>query len=762
MSPFRATTAPMARLGLLLFLIIFGLLTPSLAQVTTTITPDGSLGTTVSQSGAVHTIDGGTILGPNQFHSFGRFDVGSGDTARFTGPASVENILSRVTGGAASMIDGTLQSDIAGANLYLLNPSGVMFGPNARLDVTGSFHVSTADVIQLQDGGSFAATQPELSVLTVAAPSAFGFLQNDPAGIRIEGSHLDVLSGQELSIIGGDIDIVGNRNRASPATLDAPSGQLQLVSVASQGEVLFQPSTAGAEIALEQIDRFGSITIMDDALIDIRGDSGGTVRVRSAELRIDDSQIQTETGDPSSFVSIDMQVEILTMSSRGRLSASGGTVSIVATNQVTLDSSSRVESIASGFDNAGPIVLETGRLQLSGNSRITSETTVDSLGDTSQITIRANRIEMSGSGTRIRGVTRGRGDAAGIVIETEYLRLKNRSRIQGAAFTGSTGEANGVEISATTLIVENEARITSTTSGTGDVSDVRLSVRDLTVQSGGLIASSVGSAALESGFPSGNAGRVVIQASGQVVVTGKESEISSSTNGTGNAGQILIEADQLFITSRGTISTETETGGAGGMISIRVNQLGVTSGSAITSDSSDQAIGEAGHISIQADRIEISGSSTRLRSITRGSGNGGSVQIEAAYLKITKGGRIQGGAFTGSTGDAGTVVIIADTLIVEDEGSVTSLIAGPGNGGRVDLSVHDLTVQSGGRIASSADSASLETGFASGDSGTIMIRASGVVRVSGQDSEISGLTRGTGNAGQGIHLSRDNLLLSLA
>ncbi len=197
------------RLCLFLSLIIFGLLMPALAQVTTTITPDGSLGTTVSQSGAVHTIDGGTILGRNQFHSFDRFDVGTGDTARFTGPASVENILSRVMGGVASTIDGTLQSDIAGADLYLLNPSGMIFGPNARLDVTGSFHVSTADLIQLQDGGSFSARQSDQSIMTIAEPAAFGFLKENPAGIRIEKSQIEVPSGQTISVVAGDIDVVG-------------------------------------------------------------------------------------------------------------------------------------------------------------------------------------------------------------------------------------------------------------------------------------------------------------------------------------------------------------------------------------------------------------------------------------------------------------------------------------------------------------------------------------------------------------------------
>src|SRR5215510_4837176 len=127
-------------------LLLGALLPVSQAQITTTITPDSTLGTTVTQNGSVHTITGGTRPGngPNLFHSFDRFSVGTRDIASFQGPSGIINILSRVTGGQLSEIDGTLQSTIPGANLYLLNPAGVLFGPNASLDITGSFHVSTA------------------------------------------------------------------------------------------------------------------------------------------------------------------------------------------------------------------------------------------------------------------------------------------------------------------------------------------------------------------------------------------------------------------------------------------------------------------------------------------------------------------------------------------------------------------------------------------------------------------------------------------
>lgn len=185
-------------------LLLSARLAVSPAQVSTHITSDSTLDSRVTQNGRVHTIDGGTIRGNNLFHSFDRFDIGTRDTASFIGSTAIDNILSRVTGRQPSNIDGILQSKIPGANLYLLNPNGVLFGPNARLDVSGSFHVSTADVLRFADGRKFYTDLNKDSTLSMAPPAAFGFLRQNPAGVSIQGSTLEVSEGKTLSIIGGD------------------------------------------------------------------------------------------------------------------------------------------------------------------------------------------------------------------------------------------------------------------------------------------------------------------------------------------------------------------------------------------------------------------------------------------------------------------------------------------------------------------------------------------------------------------------------
>ena len=213
-----------ARIAIVLVGLLLGA-APARAQAPTAITSSG-LGTTVTPAaGGTHEITGGSRPGGGQnlFHSFGRFSVGVGDTAQFknTTPNLVtRNILSRVTGGEVSSIYGTIDSSTyLGANLFLINPTGVIFGPSATLNVGGSFHVSSADYIRFVDGSTFCVStcpNQQANVLSVADPASFGFL--GPRGpISVEGSFLQVLPEQTLGIVGGAVTISGGRSWGRPA-----------------------------------------------------------------------------------------------------------------------------------------------------------------------------------------------------------------------------------------------------------------------------------------------------------------------------------------------------------------------------------------------------------------------------------------------------------------------------------------------------------------------------------------------------------------
>ena len=258
---------------------------------------DGTLGQKGAVAGPNYVITDkmGSRAGSNLFHSFQTFNINTGESGTFTGPNSVQNVIGRVTGGTSSMIDGRLGCSIPGANLFLINPYGMMFGPNATLDVNGSFHASTADYLLLGDAGRFDAVHPEQSVLTVDPPSAFGFLDDTAAPIKVNGSYLKVPEGETLSLVGGDITL-------SDATLYAPGGEIDLVSVASSGQVTFGASGPG----VDPFESLGDISItrsdaehmkIDDTEIgdvDVSGEGGGVVYVRGGNFYVDGGHVYGE------------------------------------------------------------------------------------------------------------------------------------------------------------------------------------------------------------------------------------------------------------------------------------------------------------------------------------------------------------------------------------------------------------------------------------------------------------------------------------
>src|SRR4051812_15580295 len=241
-------------------------------DVSAQITLDGSVGPKQTLSGPNYTVDStvGTTRGTNLFHSFGAFNVRTGESATFTSstPAPINNVFARVTGGQASTVDGLLRSTIPGADLYLLNPRGVMFGPAAVLDVPGAFHVSTADYLRLADGGIFRADLQQASILTAAPAVAFGFLNANPAAISFDRGTLQVRQGQAFSVIAGDVALAG-------ATLRAPGGRLQIASVGSAGEVIEKPS-----LELDSFARLGEIHLSQGANATVSSAGGaGTVLI---------------------------------------------------------------------------------------------------------------------------------------------------------------------------------------------------------------------------------------------------------------------------------------------------------------------------------------------------------------------------------------------------------------------------------------------------------------------------------------------------
>ena len=190
--PEKTAMRPLCRIALLL---VFCAFLPGSSRAQSSIATDGTLlGVTAGDLlGPDYRVTDaeGTRVGNSQLHSFERFGLATGESVSFSGPAAIERIISRVTGGAVSSIDGEIRSEISGADFYLINPAGVVFGSNASLNVPGDVVISTADYVELGSDGSFSASNPGSSVLSASPVAAFGFLSTSPAPIEVRGSQLE-------------------------------------------------------------------------------------------------------------------------------------------------------------------------------------------------------------------------------------------------------------------------------------------------------------------------------------------------------------------------------------------------------------------------------------------------------------------------------------------------------------------------------------------------------------------------------------------
>jgi filamentous hemagglutinin family protein len=639
-------------------LLLAGLYASSMAQMQTTITPDRTLGTRVTQTNQVYTIQGGTIKGPNQFHSFDRFRLGTGDTANFTGPAGIVNIISRVTGPERSDIDGRLQSTMAGASLYLLNPHGVVFGPNATLDVQGSFHVSTADYLRFADGTTLAAHPGGPSTLTIAAPTAFGFWRHSPAEIAVNNSMLHAAPGATVSLVGGNILVIGREAVSEPPPqVAAPGGRIIIASVAGAGEVPLPATGPAPVLDLSVFPRLGTIQLGQGTRLDTSGESGGTVLIRGGQLWMDGGTVTARTrNSPGASIGIDMQVRdtaVLTNKAAVITAVeSGGTGKAgaiqIAAGRLEVREGAVVSSRAvPGPTSAsltqgapGDVRITGGSVVVTGEgSLLESNAMANTSGDVGQITITAPTLTVEHRGA-IRSPVRGTGAGGTVVIQADQLTLTDGGRIEANVTTGSSGADRPGRITVTarehvTIDGANSGQNTglfSQTAGSNRAAGtISVQTGHLAVMGGGQISTSTSR--------DGNAGRVQITAQ-EVTLSGPGSQLTSTTTGTGNAGQVDLQVGRLMLTEGAQIDTGAGPAGNAGTIIIRASEAVTLASTAATEArlvSRAAGSGFGGQVTITAPRVEVA-SGGRISVIALQDGQDG--KIDLAGTRVLTGGRI--------------------------------------------------------------------------------------------------------------------------
>ena len=743
----------------------------AIAQVMTKITADGTLPTNsvIAENGNVFDISAGTSVGGNLFHSFQDFHVGDGDTANFVDPGGIANILSRVTGGNVSNIFGQLRSD-SSANLFFLNPNGVVFGPNSSLDVGGSFHVSTANHIRLGQGsGLFSASNPANDVLVSAPPAAFGFLGNNPpvlpfnsqlglvasGGISIHGLTSEQAS--SITILARDSQPSGQENLVEgievTGTLISKGGNINLASVAASGEVPIIATLDDVSLFNSQntpvMDKLGSIQFEAGSTIDSTSKSvvlqpaisNGAIHIQGGTLRMMDSQILAEmNGDGPPLFDEDGQLVHETFN------ANPITLNIQGTTE--LDNSEIRTSTEGIFLGSGNIRITTSELNLKNKSHIRS-TNIDTgffPGKSGDILLMVDSLELNQDSTidnRIRATESPQISGSinihgksGPAFRAESITLDSGLIITGGPRLG----AGDIQILAKELTLQTQSEIRNSNPGTFAFENDTTGIIDIkTGQLDLKDGSKISSVEPDNTLARSNVGKAPlikiladesINIAGQVRVNGEDirSQIVSITQDNRDGGDIDLSTPLLIVEDHGLITTESSPIGAlvgdAGNIFIKANKVELKGGAEITSNSSDT--GNAGSITLNVDELTANGL------VIDDSNN--VIPWQARITSDSTRGPSPSPFFS-SSGNAGTITIqgmestneqsLPAQNIVLDSAFVRTATQGEGNAGAIKLHAQDLTLQNGTLVAAGA------LGSATGNAGGIDLQVDRLTTVSG-------------------------------
>jgi filamentous hemagglutinin family protein len=726
----------------------------ALAQVVA----DPTLGSVVTDTGGgVQTITDGTRQGNNLFHSFQQFSVPTNGTAFFNNALDIQNILTRVTGSSRSEIDGLIRANGA-ANLFLLNPNGIIFGQNARLNIGGSFVATTANSINFADGVQFSVTPGAgAPLLTVSVPLGLQFGTGAGEIVnRANGAGLQVGAGRTLGLIGGNVNLEGGR-------LTARGGRIELGAVATPKVVGISPDNSGFRFSFPTDLALGDISLIANTsvspprptLVDVRAGSGGSIAVNARNLNLfGGSELVAGIGQGlGSFGAVAGDIEI---NAQGLISIDGtgqfpdGVFSSGIFNNVNRSSTGK----------GGNINIKTGSLSLTNDGAIAAS--VFGIGDAGSVNITArDGVSLDNSTIFSRVRTTGRGNGGNITIQARSLSLSN-----GAVLTASTlgqGDAGNV-----LLRVDNSLSLVN--------SDIFSSVADGAVGNGGTIDIKAGTLSLRDGaqiigslerasgvLPGGrgNGGKVVIDVRGSFSASGSNNRGNPSavftrvgSGAVGKGGNVEIKAGELLLDNGARIDASTLGTGDAGNVLLRVDNSLSLVDSNIFSNVTAGAVGNGGTIDIKAGTLSLRDGAQILASLedatTRlpgGRGNGGRVTIDVRDSFSASGRNTDGfpsGVFTsvgsGAVGKGGTIDIKAGTLDLSDGARLTTATFGTGDAGNVNITSDGrVTLDRSSRILSFVG------GGGKGQGGDINIAARSLSL--NDESSLIASTLGQGNAG---------------
>ena len=746
-------------------------LKPANAQIS----HDGTLPTKVtSDDGLNFIINSGSRAGNNLFHSFKEFSVPTGGSAVFNNASDIQNILGRVTGGNISNIDGLIRAN-GTANLFLLNPSGIIFGPGASLDIGGSFIGSTADSILFPNNVEFSATDTNTApLLTVNLPLGLQYGTN-PGDIAVNGTGnglslnpstfavnrstpltgLQVQPGKTLALVGGNVSLIGGN-------LAAEGGRIELGGV-SGGTVNLTDTDSGWEFNYKDINvnNFGDVSLASapflrsGSSVDVSGNSGGAIQVQGKNISvINGSAILADTLGNGTGGSLTLKatesVEVSATSVppipfMSRLSTDvapgatgvGGSLSI-DTNTLMLNDGGQISTGTFGFGDAGNMKVTAEDVRAIGASSfgpsgLFAPVAPIAQGAGGNILLKTNRLQVSGGG-QISTITFGPGNAGNLNLEAQDIELVGTitndfgefpSGLLANVERGATGNGGNLTVVSNTIKLRDGAQIIAST------------------------------------FAEGNAGNLYIKAN-DIELTGISPAGKSSAflanverGAIGEGGSLTVEAENLRLVQQAEIGASVfpRATGNGGNVEIKVDSLEVADGGAILATTA--GLGNAGNLTITANKsVEIIGTSAGRPSglfanAVVDNGNGGNLNIVTGQLNVKDGGTITVSNFSirnpnnppgqGKAGDINIEAksVLLDSTTPENPSSITASTLN-GGGGEINMQIQESLISRNG-------SQILATTSGTGDGGTININSKYVGINSG--AEISTNSTGDGQAG---------------
>lgn len=737
----------------LLGLILAGFLLPAqTALAIGGIATDGTMGAAQTLSGTnvpiPYTL--GQIRGDNLFHSFSDFNINTGQTVTFTGGDNLQNVISRVTGGNTSNIDGKLRSEIKNADFYFINPNGITFGADAKVDVPGAFHISTADKINFaNNSGAFYADRSQ-NTLSSEAPAAFGFLGTSVANnglIGINNANLEVETSQTLDMVAGGIS-VDNQSQ-----ITAPAGEVRLVALQGEGAVSLEPapnrilplptaspsSTNAGRIAVNSSaintsgngsgrialwggnTSFTNSTAYDDNNGSTDATSAKGVDIRALSLKMDDSWITTDTEGAGKAANIRMET----------------------TDSLVVDNGRGIKSHAFDEGNAGNVTLQAGTLDILNGGNVSSST--HSQGNAGNVTVKSGTLKIDsqdyllGSTGIASQVNRGSaGNAGNIAIQTRTLDILNGGSISSHTF--ASGKAGNLSLHSGTLNILNGGNISSSTfEQGGNAGNIEVTADALTINNSQNNAIATGIVSLAHPNSGGHAGNITLQSGTIDILNG--GVISNSTSAQGDAGNIEVTADTLTI--KGQAWTIDDEG------TIKPSSSGIFSQALIGFGYADK--GNAGNVTIQAGKLDILNGGL-ISNSTFSLGDAGNIKVTADSLTINSQGYsssvtgIVSRANDGSSGEAGSVDIRAKTFDILNGGKVSTSSVTQGDAGSINISADTLTINGLGNGFETGIISEAHLG-SSGQAGQINVKASNAIQLS-NGGKIS-----TDNAGNAADLN---------